>query len=67
MRRNIQALSSIGTVPLVPRLRLLGSSFGGYTSIRRGQGTDVAGSRPYQPGDHFHAIDWKGSARLSSA
>jgi hypothetical protein len=67
VRRNIQALSSIGTVPLVPRLRLLGSSFGGYTSIRRGQGTDVAGSRPYQPGDHFHAIDWKGSARLSSA
>ena len=67
MRRNIQALSSIGTVPLVPRLRLLGSSFGGYNSIRRGQGTDVAGSRPYQPGDHFHTIDWKGSARLSSA
>jgi Protein of unknown function DUF58 len=67
VRRNIQALSSIGTVPLVPRMRLLGSSFGGYTSIRRGQGTDVAGSRPYQPGDHFHAIDWKGSARLSSA
>jgi Protein of unknown function DUF58 len=67
VRRNIQAASSIGTVPLVPRLRLLGSSFGGYTSIRRGQGTDVAGSRPYQPGDHFHTIDWKGSARLSSA
>ena len=67
MRRNIQAHSSIGTVPLVPRLRLLGSSFGGHTSIRRGQGTDVAGSRPYKPGDHFHAIDWKGSARLSSA
>jgi hypothetical protein len=67
VRRNIQALSSIGTVPLVPRMRLLGSSFGGYTSIRRGQGTDVAGARPSQPGDHFHAIDWKGSARLSSA
>lgn len=55
------------TVPLLPRRRLVGSAFGGYTSVRRGSGTDVAGSRPYQPGDHFHAIDWKASARLSSA
>ena len=67
MRASIQATPSIGTVPLLPRLRLLGSSFGGHTSIRRGHGSDVAGSRPYQPGDHFHAIDWKASARLSSA
>ena len=67
MRASIQVHPSIGTVPLLPRLRLLGSSFGGHTSIRRGQGSDVAGSRPYQPGDHFHAIDWKASARLSSA
>ena len=39
---------------------------GAYTSIRRGQGSDVAGSRPYRPGDHARTIDWKASARLSS-
>jgi uncharacterized protein (DUF58 family) len=55
------------TIPLYPRRRLVGSSFGGHTSIRRGEGSDVAGSRPYEPGDHFHTIDWKASARLSSA
>lgn len=55
------------TIPLYARRRLIGSAFGGYRSIRRGEGSDVAGSRPYQPGDHFHTIDWKASARLSSA
>jgi hypothetical protein len=53
-------------VPLLPRRRLIGSVFGGHTSIRRGEGSDVTGSRPYQPGDHYHSIDWKSSARLSS-
>ena len=57
----------VETIPLYPRRRLVGSPFGGYRSIRRGEGSDVAGSRPYEPGDHFHAIDWKASARLSSA
>ena len=37
------------------------------TSVRRGTGSDVAGSRPYRPGDDAHAIDWAASARLSSA
>src|SRR3954454_14610060 len=37
------------------------------TSVRRGAGSDVAGSRPYRPGDEAHAIDWAASARLSSA
>src|SRR5437763_10547446 len=37
------------------------------TSVRRGAGSDVAGSRPYRPGDDAHAIDWAASARLSSA
>jgi len=55
------------TIPLYPRRRLLGSASGGHTSIRRGEGSDVAGSRPYQPGDRIHAIDWKASARLSAA
>jgi hypothetical protein len=30
-------------------------------------GSDVAGSRPYRPGDDVDAIDWGASARLSSA
>jgi uncharacterized protein (DUF58 family) len=36
-------------------------------SSRRGRGSDVAGSRPYVPGDDVKAIDWGASARLSSA
>lgn len=52
---------------LVPRRRLIGLSFGGMHSARRGGGSDVAGSRPYLPGDDVHAIDWPASARLSSA
>jgi hypothetical protein len=58
---------TVESIPLYPRRRLVGSPFGGYRSIRRGEGSDVAGSRPYQPGDYTHAIDWKASARLSSA
>jgi len=52
---------------LVPRRRLIGLSFGGMHSARRGRGSDVAGSRAYRPGDDVHAIDWPASARLSSA
>jgi uncharacterized protein (DUF58 family) len=55
------------TIPLFPRRRLLGSASGGATSIRRGGRADVASSRPYHPGDPLRAIDWKSSARLSSA
>jgi uncharacterized protein (DUF58 family) len=55
------------TVPLVPRRRLVGLSFGGLTSARRGPGSDLAGSRPYQPGDDVDTIDWGASAKLSSA
>ena len=35
--------------------------------MRRGLGSDVAGSRPYQPGDDIDKIDWAASARLSLA
>jgi uncharacterized protein (DUF58 family) len=52
---------------LVPRGRLMGLSFGTMRSYRRGAGSDVAGSRPYQEGDDVHTIDWAASARLSSA
>jgi uncharacterized protein (DUF58 family) len=55
------------TFPLVPRGRIVGLSFGAMRSARRGTGSDVAGSRPYIPGDTVAAIDWAASARLSSA
>lgn len=54
-------------VQLVPRHRLHGLAFGGLRSARRGSGSDVAGSRPYHPGDDVHQIDWAASARLSAA
>jgi hypothetical protein len=54
-------------IPLYPRRRLLGSAYGVATSVRRGGRADIASSRPYRPGDHFRTIDWKSSARLSSA
>jgi uncharacterized protein (DUF58 family) len=55
------------TFPLAPRRRFAGLPFGGMTSVRRGTGSDVAGSRPYRPGDDARSIDWAASARLSSA
>jgi uncharacterized protein (DUF58 family) len=55
------------TFPLIPRRRVLGLPFGGLHSMRRGLGSDVAGSRPYQPGDDVDKIDWNASARLSLA
>jgi uncharacterized protein (DUF58 family) len=56
-----------GTFPLVPRYRLTGIPFGTARSARRGWGTDLAGSRPYEPGDPISTIDWRASARLSTA
>jgi uncharacterized protein (DUF58 family) len=53
--------------PLVPRWRLTGLPFGEQRSVRRGPGSDVAGSREYVPGDPVSSIDWYASARLSSA
>jgi uncharacterized protein (DUF58 family) len=55
------------TFPLVPRRRVIGLAFGGMRSARRGLGSDVAGSRPYRPGDDVDAIDWAASAKLSAA
>ena len=53
--------------PLVPRWRVAGIPFGEQRSVRRGPGSDVAGSRAYRPDDPVAAIDWRASARLSSA
>jgi hypothetical protein len=55
------------TFPLVPRRGVIGISFGTMRSLRRGTGTDIAGSRPYLPGDRMETIDWAASARLSTA
>jgi len=55
------------TFPLVPRGRLVGVSYGPLRSVRRGSGSDVAGSRAYRSGDDVDLIDWAASARLSSA
>jgi uncharacterized protein (DUF58 family) len=51
----------------VPRWRVTGIPFGEQRSVRRGPGSDVAGSREYGPGDPVSAIDWYASARLSAA
>ena len=53
--------------PLVPQRRFAGVQFGHRRSPRRGTGDEVAGSRPYRPGDLTAWIDWSASARLSSA
>ena len=58
--------ATVEPVPLIPRRRMIGSMLGAYTSVRRGEGSDIAGSRPYRPGDHSRLIDWKASARLSA-
>jgi uncharacterized protein (DUF58 family) len=56
-----------GIFPLVPRHRLAGLPLGTARSWRRGRGTDLAASRPYEPGDPISTIDWRASARLSTA
>lgn len=55
-----------GVFPLIPRRRVIGLAFGGVRSVRRGSGSDVAGSRRYVPGDNLAWIDWAASARLSA-
>jgi uncharacterized protein (DUF58 family) len=55
------------TFPLVPRRRPVGLPFGELPSRRRGHGSDVIGTRPYEIGDSVATIDWFASARLSAA
>jgi uncharacterized protein (DUF58 family) len=50
----------------VPRHRLSAGEVGAHRSIRRGDGTDIAGMRAYRPGDRLASIDWKVSGRLSA-
>jgi len=53
--------------PLVPRRRFLGVQFGRRRTSRRGSGDEIAGTRPYRPGDRITHIHWAASARLSEA
>jgi uncharacterized protein (DUF58 family) len=53
--------------PLVPRRRLTGLPFGDLPSRRRGVGSDVIGTRPYEPRDPVSTIDWFATARVSTA
>ena len=53
--------------PLVPRRRFLGVQFGRRRTSRRGTGDEIAGTRPYRPGDRITHIHWAASARLSEA
>jgi uncharacterized protein (DUF58 family) len=55
------------TFPLVPVRRFVGQPGGVRRSMRRGDGDEVVGSRPYRPGDPVSTIDWATSARLSAA
>jgi len=52
---------------LVPLRGFTGAPFGHRRSARRGEGDEVAGTRPYRPGDHRANIHWPASARLSAA
>jgi uncharacterized protein (DUF58 family) len=52
---------------LVPRRRFAGSPLGRRRSARRGRGDEMAGARPYRPGDLVAHIHWPASARLSAA
>lgn len=53
--------------PLVPKYRVSGLPLGGRASLRRGHGSDVAGSRAYVRGDPLSTIDWRASGRASTA
>ena len=60
-------MSGSQTFQLISRRRLIGLTHGTMRSVRRGRGTEVAGSRAYRPGDDIRSIDWAASARMSSA
>jgi uncharacterized protein (DUF58 family) len=53
--------------PLISRRRLAGSPLGTQRSMRRGRGSETAGTRAYLPGDPIATIEWAASARLSAA
>jgi uncharacterized protein (DUF58 family) len=44
---------------------MAGVAYGTQRSRRKGQGAEIAGARPYRPGDRLAWIDWYASARES--
>jgi uncharacterized protein (DUF58 family) len=46
---------------------MTGLAYGTQRSLRRGQGGEIAATRPYRPGDRLAWIDWYASARMSLA
>ncbi len=61
------APAEVPAFPLISRWRLVGLPFGALAGSRRGSGSDIAGTRAYEPGDDIARIDWNASARLSLA
>jgi uncharacterized protein (DUF58 family) len=53
--------------PLLSVRRGSGLTGGTRRSVHRGSGSEIAGSRGYRRGDSVRTIDWKASARVSSA
>lgn len=53
--------------PLLSVRRGTGLTGGSRRSVHRGSGSEIAGSRGYRRGDSVRTIDWKASARVSSA
>ncbi|HSC51544.1 MAG TPA: DUF58 domain-containing protein [Gaiellaceae bacterium] len=53
--------------PLLSVRRGSGLTGGTRRSLHRGTGSEIAGSRGYRRGDSVRTIDWKASARVSSA
>lgn len=44
--------------------RLDGALHGAHATVHRGHGIDLAGMRPYEPGDDIRHLDWNVTARL---
>jgi uncharacterized protein (DUF58 family) len=68
-RQSVRFLCNV-TVMAQPLVEKTGPSFDATVlydlaadTLRRGQGTDLAGIRPSNPLDHFNEIDWKATAR----
>lgn len=53
--------------PLISRRRGTGLIGGTRRSVHRGGGFEIVSSRTYRRGDSVRSIDWKASARMSSA
>jgi uncharacterized protein (DUF58 family) len=53
--------------PLLERRAAVRLDVAGRASRRRGSGGEVTGSRPYRRGDAMRLVDWRASARLSTA